>query len=191
MRSVVTPWQTSPLFSLNTSLFILRFRHSITSSPKTRRFSMAASTQSAIPVLLISSIFMSLWLFLTSKDVMLCLDQTVAAGDDDNVFQLIQSHQVYLSTPNKHFSFRYYITTTNGVKDEIWMCWLDFTFLESFCGYCYRKRLLGYPRLRKFEVYLILVFVECSLLFHRFVYHVCNEFVLFSFLVLILQLDVL
>lgn len=67
MRSVVTPWQTSPLFSLNTSLFILRFRHSITSSPKTRRFSMAASPQSTIP--------------------------TATAGDDDNVFQLIQSHQ--------------------------------------------------------------------------------------------------
>lgn len=55
---------------------------------------------------------------------MVCLDQTATAGDDDNVFQLIQSHQVCLATPNRDdcFTLRYYITNTNSVKDEIGMC---------------------------------------------------------------------
>ncbi|XP_004288416.1 PREDICTED: uncharacterized protein LOC101314217 [Fragaria vesca subsp. vesca] len=67
MMSVVTPWQTSPLFSLlplnprNTPLSSLR------STPHSARLSMAASTQST---------------------------PAVEKGDDgDNMFQLIQSHQ--------------------------------------------------------------------------------------------------
>ncbi|KAI5316395.1 hypothetical protein L3X38_036102 [Prunus dulcis] len=74
MRTVVTPWQTALFSRLNgrnspPSPLILHFRHSSTSfsSPKTPRLSMAAAAQSTT--------------------------QSVSAGDDANVFQLIQSHQ--------------------------------------------------------------------------------------------------
>ncbi|PRQ45928.1 putative FMN-binding split barrel [Rosa chinensis] len=73
MRSVVTPWQTCPLFSLlplnarNTPL-ILR------SAPHSGRLSMAASSQ--------STTFQN-----QNQNV------PAGAGADDNMFQLIQSHQ--------------------------------------------------------------------------------------------------